>query len=217
MVSSWMLTRVSLSMHTTLCTMIQRPGARLRIHGNGWSHHHQPAHPCRHLSLPTVCHCLSSTVLSFSAPSGIIPSISPSSLLPQALACGFTNPAIWFVWQVSSVGPENHVFLFMRKMAVCDSLCHLLSPLLSLCSWCKRHTEDPAIIFSQALVLLQESYWLREWRWWTFQKSYRQKMIDVFSIPNTHTTLGILQNIVTFGLQTEHKNWNQRMYACTGK
>lgn len=54
----------------------------------------KPAHPRRHLSLPTARRCLSPTVLSFVAPSGIIPSISLSSLLPKALACDFTNPVI---------------------------------------------------------------------------------------------------------------------------
>lgn len=95
MVSSWMLTGASLGKDTTPldCGADARCKARYTQKKLGLNII-KSAQPLRHLSLPSVCHCLSPTVLSFSAPSGIIPSFSLSSLLHQALACDFTNPAI---------------------------------------------------------------------------------------------------------------------------
>lgn len=222
MVSSWMLTGVSLRVHTMLWTMVRRPGARLCIHGNSWT---SPSSSLLILADISLC------------PQPVVAFLPQSShlWLPQALSLPFPFPLFcpkpWpvisqILWSsLPSKCPLlilKIMFSFSRgKRLSGNSFHHLHSPFPfpSLYSWCKCHTEDPAIFFSQALVLLQESYWLREWRWWTFQKSYRQKMIDAFSIPNTHTTLAALQNIITLGLQTDHKdeNWNQRTYACTGK
>lgn len=82
--------------------------------------------PCRHLSLPqSAIAFIPHSVLLLLSFTGIMCSVSLSSLLPQALVCDLACSAI-----APSLDPENCVFLLMRKMAIWQQFPLLAFPFL---------------------------------------------------------------------------------------